>query len=58
QPSGPSAELGERAEEWKDYEDWCRELKSDMQNVPEITVVRTKVVHGDQPRRFTGRLGL
>lgn len=51
-------ELGERATEWKDYEAWCRAMENDMQNVPGVTLVRTKVVHGEQPRRFAGGLGL
>ncbi|MFV8754650.1 hypothetical protein ACNOYE_29235 [Nannocystaceae bacterium ST9] len=60
-PSGSEstcAELAEFAEEWKDYDDWCQEMKTDMQNVAGVAVVRTKVVHGDQPRRFAGGLGL
>lgn len=51
-------ELAEYAEEWKDYDDWCQEMKTDMVNVPGVAVIRTKVVHGDQPRRFAGGLGL
>jgi hypothetical protein len=50
--------LAEAAGEWPDYEDWCREMKTDMQGVAGVAVVRTKVVHGDQPRRFGGGLGL
>jgi hypothetical protein len=60
-PSGSEStctELAEYAQEWKDYADWCREMKTDMQNVSGVAVVRTKVVHGDQPRRFAGGLGL
>ncbi len=60
-PSGSEStctELAEFAHEWPDYDAWCQALKTDMQTVPGVAVVRTKVVHGDQPRRFTGGLGL
>lgn len=60
-PSGSEwtcTELAEYAQEWPDYDDWCQQMKTDMQSVPGVAVVRTKVVHGDQPRRFAGGLGL
>ena len=60
-PSGSEstcAELEQYAEEWKDYDAWCQDMKTDMQNVPGVAVIRTKVVHGSQPRRFSGGLGL
>ena len=53
------AELEEREQEWRDdYEDWCAAMKDDMRSVPEVTVVKTKVPHGKQPREFAGGLNL
>jgi len=37
---------------------WCEALRSEMQDVADVRVVRTKVRHGDHPRRFSGGLSL
>jgi pimeloyl-ACP methyl ester carboxylesterase len=53
------AELELREQEWReDYQDWCVAMKDDMRSVPEVTLIRTKVTHGKQPRNFVGGLGL
>ena len=46
------------AEQWSGYEQWCRDLADGFAAVPNVTLVRTKVTHGDQPRRFSGGLDL
>jgi hypothetical protein len=51
-------ELAASAEEWRDYEAWCAGMKVDMKGTPGARVLRTRVVHGDQPRHFTGGLEL
>jgi hypothetical protein len=33
-------------------------MKDDMRSVPEVTLIRTKVTHGKQPRHFVGGLEL
>ena len=43
---------------WDDARAWCTALRSDMRDLPDVTVVRTKTRHGEQPRRFSGGLGL
>ncbi|PRQ04425.1 hypothetical protein ENSA5_07610 [Enhygromyxa salina] len=53
------AELEERAQEWRDdYEGWCAAFQDGMQSIDEVTLIKTKVFHSDQPRRFAGGLGL
>ncbi|KIG17600.1 hypothetical protein DB30_03081 [Enhygromyxa salina] len=53
------AELEARAEEWRDdYKAWCAAYEDGMQSLPEVTLIPTKVYHKDQPRRFSGGLGL
>lgn len=53
------AELELREQEWReDYREWCEAMKDDMRNVPEVTLIKTKVTHGKQPRHFVGGLGL
>ena len=53
------AELELREQEWReDYQDWCVAMKDDMRSVPEVTLIRTKVTHGKQPRHFVGGLEL
>jgi hypothetical protein len=48
----------ERAADWPRYRDWCAAMADDMRAIPRVTVHRTKVPHGEQPRRFAGGLGL
>lgn len=43
---------------WDDARAWCSALRDDMRDMDDVTVVHTKVRHGDQPRRFSGGLGL
>jgi pimeloyl-ACP methyl ester carboxylesterase len=53
------AELELRDQEWReDYGDWCTAMKDEMRGVPEVTLVKTRVTHGDQPRHFVGGLEL
>lgn len=51
-------ELAAAAEEWGEYRTWCEGMKVDMKGTPNARVLRTRVVHGDQPRHFTGGLEL
>lgn len=51
-------ELATASEEWEEYRQWCTEMKSDMKNLKRVYVHRTKVPHGEQPRRFSGGLEL
>ncbi|MCA9685992.1 MAG: hypothetical protein KC457_27715, partial [Myxococcales bacterium] len=51
-PKGSKVECGELAadaELWVEYQQWCVDMKSDMLNVANVAVIRTKVFHGDQP---------
>ena len=53
------AELEQLADEWDEtYEAWCEGMKNDMRDVEGIRVIRTKVFHKNQPRKFSGGLGL
>jgi pimeloyl-ACP methyl ester carboxylesterase len=52
------AELEAREQEWEDYRGWCEAMKDDMRSVPEVTLIKTKVTHGNQPRHFSGGLEL
>lgn len=53
------AELELREQEWReDYREWCIAMKDDMRSVPEVTLIRTKITHGKQPRHFVGGLEL
>lgn len=53
------AELQLREQEWReDYREWCVAMQDEMRSVPEVTLIRTKVTHGKQPRHFVGGLGL
>jgi len=54
----PCEELELRHEAWNESESWCEAAKHDLRGWPGVAVHRTKVRHGDQPRRFTGGLGL
>ncbi len=45
-------------EEWDEYQSWCTAMKMDMQQLNGVYVHRTKVPHGEQPRRFSGGLEL
>ncbi|MEM6993164.1 MAG: hypothetical protein AAF721_21805 [Myxococcota bacterium] len=46
------------ADEWPALASWCAGLREEFRDIPRLTLVRTKVAHGDQPRRFSGGLGL
>lgn len=46
------------AEQWPEYETWCRGFQSDMADMPGVYLLRTKVRHSLQPRHFSGGLEL
>lgn len=50
--------LREAAEQWPHYTGWCAAFWAGFPDHDRLTLVRTKVSHGDQPRRFSGGLGL
>ena len=53
------AELEERAQLWVDEEQaWCAAYSAGMVDLDRVALVGTKVFHKDQPRRFSGGLGL
>ena len=43
---------------WDDSRIWCSALRDDMRDMTDVSVVHTNVRHGEQPRRFSGGLGL
>lgn len=51
-------QIEEGATDWPDYRDWCEAMKKDLVDLPGVTLHRTKVRHGEQPRRFSGGLDL
>jgi len=56
--SATCAALETAAAEWPEYQAWCEALADDFRDIEGLSVVRTKVTHGEQPRRFSGGLGL
>ncbi|MEM6989010.1 MAG: hypothetical protein AAF721_00890 [Myxococcota bacterium] len=48
----------EGGERWDDARAWCEAMADDAVDLPHVYLHRTKVRHGDQPRRFSGGLGL
>ncbi len=51
-------ELRAMAEAWPDHAQWCEALKTNMRDILDVYVHRTRIYHGDQPRHFTGGLEL
>lgn len=43
---------------WSEVEPWCEALGNDMRDIEGVSVHRTKVPHGQHPRKFAGGLGL
>lgn len=52
------ATLEAAAHDWPGVRQWCAELAKDFEGIDRLTLVRTRVSHGDQPRHFTGGLEL
>ena len=52
------ARLREASENWPLQESWCEAAREDFASLEGVRMVRTKVPHGEQPRVFSGRLGL
>ncbi|MGB1274639.1 MAG: SPOR domain-containing protein, partial [Nannocystaceae bacterium] len=52
------AELLEADTDWEEFQPWCTAMKNDMKDIEGVYVHRTKVPHGEQPRRFSGGLEL
>jgi len=48
--------MKEAHELWPEVKQWCADWKRDFADNPRVTIVRTKVVHGKQPRHFSGGL--
>lgn len=54
----PCDELRTRGEQWQKSGPWCDAMTRNFEGWPRVSMVRTRVRHGDQPRRFTGGLDL
>lgn len=46
------------ADQWPQYQQWCDALADGFSDVARLTLVRTDVSHGEQPREFSGGLNL
>ena len=48
--------MQEAHELWPEVKQWCADWKRDFADNPRVSIVRTKIVHGEQPRHFAGGL--